>query len=430
MVRARAVVVFGLCMSGAGCAALVDLGDPKKAASTDDGGPPPTLQAQAIAVAASHACAVVKAAPESPENGTIRCWGANDSGQLGTDPQVVPASSTPVAVAGRQTPEQANVATLALGTSYSCAITLDAYLLCWGLVPYDSEVFPQEDTPAYEPSVMLFATNPLDVTNASVTDTGGCCTRPDVSLLCWGPEVTTSTSADGGVTKLDGGVSVDDQISKVAIGRAHACAIAIANSSDTDVECWGINDRGQAGSPSPARVTIPQRMGIGPMGAIDSVYAGGDDSCALLVDGRLFCWGAGDRGQLGLASPSADSSTPVPIAIPSPTSAKPKAIAVGDGHVCARLEDTTVWCWGDNSSSQLGEGPGGPASSPTPVQVYRAAGNPPHPLSYVTNIAAGGRTTCATSFKDGHAWCWGANESGQAGQSGAAPVPYATPVTW
>src|SRR4029077_6174754 len=93
-----------------------------------------------------------------------------------------------------------------------------------------------------------------------------------------------------------------------------------------------------------------------------------------------------------------------------------------------------VDCWGDNSASQMGRGQATASpSAPTTVQRLRDAG--PMDLPTVTQIAAGGQTTCAArpASMDSRVYCWGANRDGQAGQSPAAGlqiVSYATPVNW
>jgi alpha-tubulin suppressor-like RCC1 family protein len=455
VVRGTAFVI-GLVVFDVGCAMVADLGDPKTLGTTDQTGPlggdaggdaqaplgeagdagdggesgaGSTLQAVTIAVGATHACAVVRDAPGSPENGTMRCWGANDTGELGNDPATVTSSFTPVEVAGRGQVEQSGAASLTLASGYSCTITTDGYLLCWGAVPAVGGVTRADSTLAYEPSQMDINIRPLaDVASASITDVGGCCTLVDRSLICWGQDLAP-TAPDGGVTALDSGIDVGDEFDEVSVGRAHACGIAATQSSSTrDVECWGANTHGQTGLPFSTVVSHPNHLGLGAKGNLLAVAAGGDDSCALFESGALYCWGANDRGQLGTGSAGVDSQLPLPVSFANvSSSAVPFAVAVGDGHACAVLNDRSVWCWGDNSASQLGGGPGGPSFSAEPTRV-RWASN--HLLSDVESIAAGGRTTCAILINDPRVWCWGANDQGQSGQPPGNPVAYATPVAW
>jgi alpha-tubulin suppressor-like RCC1 family protein len=432
---------------------VAGLGDPKKNESVeptgtggDDGGadagldvdagpdagepgPGSPLQAMAVAMSPTHGCAIVNDAPSSPENGTIRCWGDNGAGQLGNAPTAAAMSSTPIEVAGRGTAELNGANALALASGYSCTVAAGGYLLCWGDIPVGTGVTRVEPTPAYEPSQMDIDVRPIaGVASASMTDVGGCVTlAADQSLLCWGQDLAPSTP-DGGVTVLDGGIVVGDEFDTVAVGRAHACGIAATSSSATrDVECWGANNRGQSGLPaSPLAVSQPHHLGLGAKGNLLSVATGGDVSCALFENGTLYCWGANDHGQLGTGTAGADSSQPQQVVFP-PGAGAVSAVAVGDGHACAVL-DTSVWCWGDNGASQLGGGPGGPIYSAVPGKVQKATGS--HVLGEVNGIAAGGQTTCTILLSDPRVWCWGANDSRQAGQPSGNEVSFATPVAW
>ena len=208
-----------------------------------------------------------------------------------------------------------------------------------------------------------------------------------------------------------------------------------------------------------------------------AVAAGGEFGCALLDDGRVRCWGANDRGQLG------DGSTtfrPVPADVTGLPSAPARVVAVATGwaHACAVVvPGGQVWCWGDNTTGELGSGVAGPFST-TPVQVPGVAGvaapvsasaplpiaagggvggTPPHPsdtparsaragssagaptgpgnwgtgaraqssipravpgVGAASALAAGERHTCAVG--PGGLACWGANGSGQLGDGSTA----------
>lgn len=141
------------------------------------------------------------------------------------------------------------------------------------------------------------------------------------------------------------------------------------------------------------------------------VALGDEHTCAIQPGGRVECWGRNDRGQLGVAG--GDRTLPTVVAASSGVD-NVVALAAGANHTCALRADGTVRCWGDDAFGQLGNG-----SPPTePIgggfRAVAVAG-----LTRVTQIAAGGDTTCAV-VASGMVFCWGRNDRGQLGR--ALPV--------
>src|SRR5438552_4347808 len=91
------------------------------------------------------------------------------------------------------------------------------------------------------------------------------------------------------------------------------------------------------------------------------------------------------------------------------------AISAGGDHTCA-LKDGGAFCWGANDSGQVGDGSTTRRLVPTAVSGMARG---------VTAISAGRSHTCAV--KDGGAWCWGSNYYGVLGDGSNAsrnvPVP-------
>jgi alpha-tubulin suppressor-like RCC1 family protein len=79
------------------------------------------------------------------------------------------------------------------------------------------------------------------------------------------------------------------------------------------------------------------------------------------MDGSLWCWGNNSHGQLGDGTWT-NKNTPVQI-IPSGV----VAVALGNSHTCAIKQDGSLWCWGWNSSGQLGDGTNTDKSSPVQI---------------------------------------------------------------
>ncbi|MFL5609059.1 MAG: protein kinase domain-containing protein, partial [Gemmatimonadaceae bacterium] len=158
------------------------------------------------------------------------------------------------------------------------------------------------------------------------------------------------------------------------------------------------------GSSVPSGLTIPDPTPPAPparsvAGTRMRIVAGGRHTCLIAADGRGFCWGGNDRGQLGTGG-TARMATPALIA----TERRFTAVAPGLSHSCALDADGAAWCWGENDRGQLGD-----RSTTTRVAPVRVAGE--HAFR---SIATGASHTCALDMGGG-AWCWGANGFGQLG---------------
>ena len=99
----------------------------------------------------------------------------------------------------------------------------------------------------------------------------------------------------------------------VSLGALHACML----SRDGRAFCWGANESGQVGTnaldePRPVRVA-----GLGDV-RFSRVSAGSKESCALTVEGLAYCWGNNDHGQLGDGMTRGRSSLAPVIGVPVP----------------------------------------------------------------------------------------------------------------
>ncbi|HEX4845890.1 MAG TPA: hypothetical protein VFV26_06685, partial [Geothrix sp.] len=82
-----------------------------------------------------------------------------------------------------------------------------------------------------------------------------------------------------------------------------------------------------------------------------AVVAGHDHALAITTKGKVYAWGVGGNGQLGLGDYQARMA---PTAVPLPGPAV--QVAAGWGHSLALLADGRVFAWGNNASGQLGDG--------------------------------------------------------------------------
>ncbi|MGB0628952.1 MAG: hypothetical protein ACPGN8_06730, partial [Candidatus Thalassarchaeaceae archaeon] len=171
-----------------------------------------------------------------------------------------------------------------------------------------------------------------------------------------------------------------------------SCIILDTSEVGGDLYCW--NDGQLVATPMPAgRAAI-------------SVSSDDGHQCAIMDDGSLYCWGSNDHGQLGIGN-TIDQSAPANVPNPGGPNASFTQVSAGPRHTCAIIDDGRAYCWGANEYGQLGIGGAAPnggsgntvSDTYTPTQVvFPDGGN-------VTSISLGNRHTCAVV--DGSAYCWG-----------------------
>jgi alpha-tubulin suppressor-like RCC1 family protein len=132
--------------------------------------------------------------------------------------------------------------------------------------------------------------------------------------------------------------------------------------------------------------------------------AGTDFSCGVATDGRGFCWGRADDGQLG-------NGTTIPGTTGQLTPAavvgglRFRQLATGHTTTCGVTTDNRAYCWGRNDRGQIGDGT--TTLRLTPVAVVGG-----HKFSQVEITF---EHTCGLSYPDNKAYCWGWNGDGQLG---------------
>jgi alpha-tubulin suppressor-like RCC1 family protein len=194
-------------------------------------------------------------------------------------------------------------------------------------------------------------------------------------------------------------------VQRIAVGDAHSCAIA----SNDSVWCWGDNTYGQLGSSAHAglsnsRSTTPVQAAALPGGRVARTITSGKGHVCVLADGAtVWCWGSNSSGQVGVAG--GNQLDPVQVTLP----AGARLVAAGGNSTCALLVTDAVMCWGRNNRGQLGNGTTGTGANPTPsaLDIVNSA-------FVVEAIELGAIHACAVSTA-GDAWCWGAFDDGRLG---------------
>jgi alpha-tubulin suppressor-like RCC1 family protein len=207
----------------------------------------PVTNAVGIAAGPHHVCVVLR-------DGTVRCWGGNREGELGSkEPRDITClekrnveTSTPKGLR--------DIVQVAVGDDHSCALDKRGSVWCWG--------------------------------------------KNDVGQL--GDGDTASRAVPARVRDLS-------EIVQIAAGENTSCGVFRSG----EIACWGDNRYGQIGDGTREPRLLPQRvkqitdaMAVGTAAGL---------TCALRTGGTVACWGDNTHGQLGIGTPLV---SPVPVNVP------------------------------------------------------------------------------------------------------------------
>ncbi len=311
-------------------------------------------------------------------SGAIKCWGQNGNGQLGNGGGN--AALSPIQVSGLTSGWKS---VTAFGNS-TCAVNTNGAAKCWGA---DSQGQVGNGTTGSDYAV---PTDPIGMSSGvkdiSIGYMGTCALMATNSLNCWGHRwslgngsSTTARTPQGSPTGLGNNI-------KIIAAATHTCALTTGG----DVWCWGYGAEGQLNTTVSESLT-PINIALGTTAT--SLAVGDWFSCVITTSGGAKCWGRNTSGEMGRGN----TTTPARAGdVPGLTSGV-RAIATGQTHACALLNDRTVKCWGSNGQGQLGDG--STAERLSPVAVIGLGGE-------VRTITAGQNGTCAILMNNA-VQCWG-----------------------
>lgn len=267
----------------------------------------------------SHACAIL-------DDGSVKCWGNNNFGQLGLGDTISRGikpnqmgDKLPVVDLGKDR----KAVDISLGNGFSCALLDNGAVKCWGKRGAQLGIGNNYDNPGHKPNEMGDK-------------------LPEVNL------------------------GKDRTAKSISAGYNHVCALL----DDGNVKCWGYNYSGQLGiENTKTKGNTTDEMGdnlpivnLGKSHTAKAISSGYDYTCALLDDHSVKCWGYNLLGQLGLGDTINRGDKPNQLmgenlpTIDLGAGHSAKAIYVGVMHACAVLDNDTIKCWGINNNGELGLG--------------------------------------------------------------------------
>ena len=157
---------------------------------------------------------------------------------------------------------------------------------------------------------------------------------------------------------------------------------------------------GWLAAPSPAGAAVVPQVSSGGAPGVPN----GGHSCAVLLGALnqpVYCWGFNSSGQLGDPSVPIGGHSNVPVQVQGLMNAR--EVSAGANHTCAVDSSHAVWCWGDNSFGELGNGTFNQSTMPVQVSGILA-----------TQVSAGFGFSCAVTLK-AVVKCWGDGNDGELG---------------
>jgi cysteine-rich repeat protein len=295
--------------------------------------------------AASHLCGVLP-------NGSVKCWGRNNFGQLGTGSIGAADSILPprTVIAGSA------VDVAPFGDS-TCAALRDGTVSCWG------SGFTA--TPTVVPGIS-------GVTQLAGGDSAFCGRQTSGRVICWDPGGLAITQSAG-----------LGSVVQIANGDRHRCALE----ADGALLCSGGNSEGELGRGAigDRDDTALRSIVFGPVAEVATGYR---STCVRLRTGGVQCLGNG----ITIGNPTAPSQGDGQPANVLNVGNSVKVVA-SEQHMCALTVDDAVFCWGRDLNASTD---GSATVAPIRITLPRPA----------IDIGAGSFTSCAL-LDDSSVYCWG-----------------------
>ncbi len=364
-----------------------------------DGTSPPAepvpLHFTALTVSTGATCALTA-------ESALYCWGSGEGGIFGGSSPRPLRIQTSVPL----TTLSANSST----GSYVCGLGPNGFPYCWGTIRVNVDSsFDLGSAPTPLPGG-------IQLTSISAGVHHICGVSAARLAYCWGDfaggqrgdaNVNLDTATANFTPNIvDGGL----EFSEVVAGSVGTCGLTTANQA----YCWGSNSFGFLGN-----TTAPAQQQCGralpPCVLAPVPVAGGHSFSALSANSQhacglsgfqIYCWGLDDHHQIGtaesvgLCSGTACALEPALVFAQNVTFS---SVSAGGSSTCALDSGQIPYCWGDNTSGQLGNG-GTPASIPALVSGRHQ----------FTTIVIASDHACGL-IASGEAFCWGSNSAGQLG---------------
>ncbi|MCB9091331.1 MAG: putative Ig domain-containing protein [Halobacteriovoraceae bacterium] len=389
-----------------------------------------------IALNGSVACGI-------HSNSKLYCWGFNSYSQVGDN------SNT-----HRYTPTEVDMSFAGLANAFidvsiannsTCAIHATKKVFCWGADLYGGLGNGAGTSTPFKYPIEIDMSGTADPNSFRILATGNtiennhCAINSNGKAYCWGennnyqmgcPTCTTAEPAPKEVSFTH--LVIANDVLHITRSTYSMCLIH----SNTNQYCAGLNIFGKFGDGLYAGEKRMQEIDMSAhaetndfselSGLADTSGSPKARVSAIHTSGKLFIWGSNGANinVSGQASYTAAMPTPTQLVDMSGFALTNDFIKTSNSHshVCAIHSSGRMFCWGQGTLGQLGDGLS--ANSETPVEIDMSAHAE---INDFIDVATSGSTTCGV-HSGGKIFCWGTENYGQLGQGGATSETSATPV--
>ncbi|CAE7037113.1 Herc4 [Symbiodinium sp. CCMP2592] len=297
---------------------------------------------------ANHTCAVL-------QDGSLKCWGSNVYGQIGSgnatglgdDPNEM-GDRLPAVDLGNGT----KATQVACGSLHTCVLLHDGGIKCFGYNG-DGQLGMGDSMNRGEHSWQMGDALPaLDLGSFRATQvTAGfrsSCALSSEGVVCWGQQFPSGEivgNMSSGMGDSLPTIGFEQRPMQIGTGEGHACV----RLADGRMRCWGQNEDGQLGLGDTVSREAHEAADVDLGFPTTQIFVGSHHSCAILQDERTLCWGRNGNRELGQGTAIPFYQNPVEVLV-----GKVQSLSMGNAHICFLQSGGSIFCFGANDHGQLG----------------------------------------------------------------------------
>ena len=331
-------------------------------------------------------------------------------------------------------PRRSPVIDISLGASHSCVLFQDGNVRCWGQNSSGQLGLGHNMKVGHHSIAHIFFEDIVDLGDEAVQISSGrnrnCAVLKSGDLKCWGSNGlfvsafhTGNIGDDESVSSVSS-ISLGEKVKQVSVGSNHTCALLESGG----IKCWGNNREGQLGYGHTQYVSIDSHTALEDLETLGlpkraiKVQVSRSSTCAIIEGGELICWGHNWYGQLGQGRMDniGDEEVDMLSTLGSVSLSEPVIdVQLGDVTTCVLFESGNTKCWG--LSSYLGQSiTQNIGDDETPLDLPNLS------FSHLVNQISYGQYLFCALLQDGSVNCFGSGTSGQLGLGNTQTVSLAS----